>query len=221
MTVRPLTPASRIASISAVGNAAQAEAAGHDRHAVAQQPGQRRHRIRIDLVDRHARASTFLRGTVPLAGGCKRSKGQARAFALATSGRRRCFLTVRRQISARMRGGELGLARRIWLHAQAAATRRKSDASPSAQGTAGRRLQPASRAIGSARRTAWVCGAIAHAADGHRHLPTPVGTCALSCRGRAVQVRQCAADRPPARLYDAMRLTSIVLHRLSNDTGRA
>ena len=35
------------------GNAAQAEAARHDHHAVAQQTGQRLLRVRIDLVDRH------------------------------------------------------------------------------------------------------------------------------------------------------------------------
>ena len=55
MMVRSLTPLSRIASISADGDAAQAEPAGHDGHAVAQQARQRRRRIRENLVDRHAR----------------------------------------------------------------------------------------------------------------------------------------------------------------------
>jgi len=35
------------------GNAAQAEAAGHDRHAIAQQAGEGRLRVRVNLVDRH------------------------------------------------------------------------------------------------------------------------------------------------------------------------
>ena len=58
MMVRSFTPLSRIASISARGDAAQAEAAGHDGHAVAQQAGQRGLGVRVDLVDRHGVASS-------------------------------------------------------------------------------------------------------------------------------------------------------------------
>ncbi len=49
-TVRFLTPASRIALDQRLGNAAEAEAARHDQHAVVQQTGQGRVRVGIDLV---------------------------------------------------------------------------------------------------------------------------------------------------------------------------
>ena len=48
-TVRFFTPESRIAWISVSRDAAQAEAAGHDHHAVLQQAGQRRRGVGIDF----------------------------------------------------------------------------------------------------------------------------------------------------------------------------
>ena len=89
------------------GNAAQAEAAGHDRHAVAQQPGQRRLCVRIDLVDRHrARLLRAHRATGP--------EREAR------DERDRADPTVAVS-SAWISAASVGLARRIWLARRLAA----------------------------------------------------------------------------------------------------
>ncbi len=50
MTVRFLTPESRIASDQGLGDAAETEAAGHDRHAVLEDAFERRFGVGVNLV---------------------------------------------------------------------------------------------------------------------------------------------------------------------------
>ena len=54
ITVRSLTPESRIASISASGMPHRPKPPGHDRHAVLEEPGEGRPRIRIDFLHRRS-----------------------------------------------------------------------------------------------------------------------------------------------------------------------